>query len=118
MYRPGDKFVIEITDVLDENMYATDVENFFIIKSKLDKMNRLDGDYVNEYFGELQDEAYKKGKEDGRNETLEWCNQDYADGYKEGFDEAIELVDKILYIKEATGKGMDIGKILDELRKE
>jgi len=117
-YKPGDKFVVEITEVIDDVLCATNVENVFFSSAYLDKLDRLDRDYVNEHFGDLQDESYEEGKKAGIEETLKWVDQNKDDRYKEGFNDAIELIDKILYIKETTGKGLDIGTILDEMRKE
>jgi hypothetical protein len=117
-YKVGDKFVIEIEEVVDETLFASTVEGYFLSNRTLDKLDRLDGDYINEHFGELQDEAFEEGKKAGIEQTMNWHKGNEDDSYKEGFNDAIELIDTILYIKNTTGKAIDIGTILDELRKE
>ena len=65
-YSVGDKFVIEIKEI-DEYKCHKDykvLENWYVSTDELDKLERLDSDYVNEHYGELQDEAYDKGLED------------------------------------------------------
>ena len=52
---------------------TTDIEN----------LEELNSDYINEHFGQLQDEAYKRGFEDGK-----WKSEDGCTGCKyEGNDE-------------------------------
>ena len=41
--------------------------------NSLDNLEELNSDYINEHFGELQDEAYKKGYEDGKKSTERGC---------------------------------------------
>ena len=62
-YKVGDKFVIEIKEIdnLKNHMVLEDIA---VGTDMLDKLERLDSDYVNEHYGELQDEAYNKGLED------------------------------------------------------
>ena len=63
-YSVGDKFVLEIKEIdnLDNHMV---LDNTVVGIKVLDKLERLDSDYVNEHFGELQDEAYKAGEKAG-----------------------------------------------------
>lgn len=37
----------------------------------IDELEELNSDYINKYYGSLQDEAYQRGVEDGQNETWE-----------------------------------------------
>ena len=62
-YIVGDKFVIEIKEIDELNNHLI-LENTAVGTDMLDKLERLDSDYVNEHYGELQDEAYNKGLED------------------------------------------------------
>lgn len=63
-YSIGDKFVVEIKGMEDE-LYRVSEDRQDITKEEtLDKFDRLDCEYVNEHFGDLQDFAYEKGKED------------------------------------------------------
>ena len=45
--------------------------------NSLDNLEELNSDYINEHFGELQDEAYQQGLEDGK-----WKAEDGCDGCK------------------------------------
>ena len=58
-YKIGDKLVLEITGD-GERMSVTNL-NICIPNEELDKLDRLDSDYVNEHYGMLQDEAYEQG---------------------------------------------------------
>ena len=40
---------------------------------RLDELEELNSDYINEHYGELQDEAYQKGFEDGKNNVENGC---------------------------------------------
>lgn len=60
-YKIGDKLVLEITGD-GERMSVTNL-NICIPNEELDKLDRLDSDYVNEHYGMLQDEAYEQGLE-------------------------------------------------------
>lgn len=72
-YKIGDKFVIEIEDTIparpDGNeqhvLYRVGgIKPFLLNRDVLDYLEQLDGDYVNENFGELQDESYAAGARD------------------------------------------------------
>lgn len=70
-YKAGDKFVLTVTGLLgteeedsDKGLYKVEGLSGFATESGLDNMERLDSDYVNEYFGDLQDEAYNQGMSD------------------------------------------------------
>ena len=120
MYKAGDKFVIEIDKPTgnDATVFKiTGSYNAFAV-GFLDKLDRLDGDYVNEHFGELQDEAYEEGKKAGIDETIKYYSGVEDQSFTEGFNAAISLIDSLLAIKTTTGKSMDIGLIVEELRKE
>ena len=41
--------------------------------NSLDNLEELNSDYINEHYGELQDEAYQKGFEDGKNSIDKGC---------------------------------------------
>ena len=76
------KYIIEIAEEYEEyfkgvlicgiadGKFAVDV----IAREDLEELN---SDYINEHFGELQDEAYRKGFEDGK-----WKAEDGCDGCK------------------------------------
>lgn len=118
-YKAGDKLVIEIKKVSDEckGMYEA-VNGYTFTESVLDDFDRLDGDYINEYFGDLQDEAFSEGRSRGVEEGIKWCAGNEEDAYKNGFNDAVLILEKLLLVKDTTGKGMDIITIMEELRKE
>lgn len=105
-YLVGDKFVVEIEEICEcteRNVYA---EPHTLYRAKgfntlvfdengLGRLERLDGDYVNENFGELQNEAYEAGKNDGRDEVLNWQKGNEEDAYNKGLEDAWELAKKI-----------------------
>lgn len=73
-YKVGDKFVIEIDKVLEnKELPFGDESPLFKVKgfkslvfdeNGLDMLDKLDSDYINDNFGELQDEAYEAGLRD------------------------------------------------------
>ena len=62
-YKVGDKFVIEIKEIVQSKGQII-LDEMIATKEYVDKLQVLDSDYVNEYFGELQDEAYNAGSND------------------------------------------------------
>lgn len=56
----GDKFVIEIEETGEHNNYRI-LGYIWASTDELDKLERLDSDYINEHYGELQEEAYQEG---------------------------------------------------------
>ena len=47
--------------------------NLFVDTVKLDDLEELNSDYINEHFGQLQDDAYQKGFEDGKWKSEDGC---------------------------------------------
>jgi hypothetical protein len=41
---------------------------------QVDDLEELNSDYINEHYGELQDEAYLKGFKDGKNNVENGCD--------------------------------------------
>ena len=62
-YSVGDKFVLEIKEIDDFENHIV-LEKIAVDIGMLDQLERLDSDYINEHYGELQDESYNKGLED------------------------------------------------------
>ena len=62
-YSVGDKFVLEIKEIDDFKNHIV-LEKIAVDIGMLDQLERLDSDYINEHYGELQDESYNKGLED------------------------------------------------------
>lgn len=100
-YNVGDKFVLEI-DMLDEDdnlptiYQSLNLQGIAFSDTSLDNLERLDSDYINEHYGELQDEAYAAGLKDGQNEVLKWNSQNENYSYKEGFTDALSIMEKLI----------------------
>lgn len=73
------------------------------IGKALDRLDRLDSDYINENFGKLQDEAYESGRNAGLEEAIKWNGQNEADSYDSGLNDAWELAKKIVLIENDGG---------------
>lgn len=64
-YDKGDKFVVEVKLAYSNAIGAAyDMGVVTLNERQLDMLEKLDCDYVNEHFEDLQDFAYEKGKED------------------------------------------------------
>lgn len=67
-YKPGDKLVLEIGNVVNvpgyERVYIGKYSAGSFTESSLHNLDRLDSDYINEHYGELQNEAYQQGMDD------------------------------------------------------
>lgn len=64
-------------------------------ESMLDKLDRLNDDYVNEYFGAFQDEAYEEGRKAGIEEAIKWSKGNEEDAYEAGLNDAWNLAKKL-----------------------
>lgn len=84
--------------------------------TSLDSLERLDSDYINENYGELQDEAYAKGLKDGRDEALKWSRKNENDSYKDGFTDALNVIETLIHAPSKTRE--NLMHILEELGKE
>ena len=108
--------------------------------NSLDTLEELNSDYINEHYGELQDEAYRKGFEDGKKsvsepdrievgDEVEWDGDKYVVTYLNYDIETSEITDYDLlaydgsvvdHVKKCaftkTGKHYDIQSILEAMR--
>ena len=106
------KYIIEIAEEYEEyfkgvlicgiadGKFAVDV----IAREDLEELN---SDYINEHYGELQDEAYQKGINDGSLDV----KQRVEGAYQRGLEDAWETAKKIF------GYEIDGGLDIDELKK-
>ena len=65
------KYVIEIKPEYEDTTKGVMVlgakdSNLFVDTLAVEDLEELNSDYINEHFGELQDEAYQRGFEDGK----------------------------------------------------
>ena len=73
------KYIIELDDriKLVTSVGVTENGVVYATSDYVHNLEELNSDYINEHFGELQDEAYQKGFEDGK-----WKAEDGCDGCK------------------------------------
>ena len=73
------KYIIEIDDDLSfdvQFLQAIGAEPNGVVRIRhieFEKLEELNSDYINEHFGDLQDEAYKRGFEDGKGTIHKGC---------------------------------------------
>ena len=61
------KYIIEIPDDVQYVLFNGKADNkYYTVVHPIAELEELNSDYINEHFGELQDEAYQKGFEDGK----------------------------------------------------
>ena len=65
------KYIIEIKPEYEDKfkgvmILGAENSNLYVDSNTVDELEELTSDYINEHFGELQDEAYQKGLEEGR----------------------------------------------------
>ena len=70
------KYIIDIPDRVEWGVVTCRTENGFYTRD-FDSLEELNSNYINEHFGQLQDEAYQRGLEDGK-----WKSDDGCTGCK------------------------------------
>ena len=109
------KYIIEIKSEYEDTTKGIMVlgardSNLFVDVVKLDDLDELNSDYINEHFGSLQDDAYKRGLEDGKavhdkgcegcklqgtdSNICDQCCNSYANQWKSK-DDKIEVGDEV-----------------------
>ena len=73
------KYIIELDDriKLVTSVGVTENGVVYTTSDYVHNLEELNSDYINEHYGELQDEAYQRGLEDGK-----WKAEDGCDGCK------------------------------------
>lgn len=72
------KYIIEIPDDVQYVLLNGKADNkCYTAVRPIAELEELNSDYINEHYGELQDEAYQRGLEDGK-----WKAEDGCDGCK------------------------------------
>lgn len=98
------KYIIESNDVIGYTpKYAMLFGDGYMIQP-LEDLEELNSDYINEHFGDLQDDAYKRGINDGSLDV----KQRVEGAYQRGLDDAWEAAKKIF------GYEIDGGIPIDE----
>lgn len=59
------KYIIDIPDEIEWGVVTCRTEDGFYTRD-FDSLEELNSDYINEHYGDLQDTAYQRGLEDGR----------------------------------------------------
>lgn len=65
------KYIIEIQPEYEDKfrgvmILGAENSNLYVDSQTVDELEELNSDYINEHFGDLQDTAYQKGLEEGR----------------------------------------------------
>ena len=91
------KYVIELQPNCKVVQQICESDGQLSIHSKwVDFLKKLDSDYINEHFGNLQDTAYQKGLEEGN-------DIGYKDGVNDGRNEAWEAAKKVVLNPDENG---------------
>lgn len=83
------KYVIEIKPEYEDSFKGLMIlgakdSNLFVDTLAVDDLEELNSDYINEHYGELQDEAYKKGINDGSLDVKQRVEGAYQKGFEDG----------------------------------
>ena len=93
-----EKYVIEVPD--DTRRIWIDVfgdGHCYTIAKEADQLEKLNSDYINEHYGELQDEAYQRGYDDGYEAGCATAFKPVSDAeYQRGLEDAWVAVRKIV----------------------
>ena len=134
------KYIIELDDriKLVTSVGVTENGVVYTTSDYVYNLEELNSDYINEHYGELQDEAYQKGFEDGKKSVSEtdrievgdevisdtgakagtkftvtvFANSDTVCGFSERGLWCFNTIDKLT----KTGKHYDIASILEAMR--
>lgn len=86
------KYIIEIPD--DARRIWIDVfgDGYCYAQAKsVDDLEVLNSDYINEHYGQMQDEAYRKGINDGSLDVKQRVEGAYQRGLEDAWDAARKL---------------------------
>ena len=91
------KYVLEIKSEYEDSFKGVMIlgvkdSDLFVDTLAVEDLEELNSDYINEHFGELQDEAYQKGINDGSLDV----KQRVEGAYQKGLDDAWEAARKIV----------------------
>ncbi len=102
-YNVGDKFVLEIGEVLTGDFAENQSMNtLFKIKGGsslvFDKcvLDKLDRYFADEESHQELRASYEEGRKAGREEAIKWSKQNENDSYKEGFNDALSVMEKLI----------------------
>ena len=113
------KYIVEIKPEYEDSFKGLIVlgakdSNLFVDALAVEDIEELNSDYINEHFGDLQDEAYQKGFNDGKEYGLDESDMREAVSYQRGLDDAWEAAKKIaLNPGEGGLRGEELHKMFD-----
>ena len=119
------KYIIDIPNVIEWGVVTCRTEDGFYTRD-FDSLEELNSDYINEHFSDLQDTAYQKGLEDGREQmpcdTCEYrhnnllcadCKWTYGSRYKVDSISVGDVVEAksgtIFVVTKITADGFAVG---------
>ena len=87
------KYIIEVSDDIQRVMAIGVAEDktVFTCEVKVDALEELTADYINEHYGELQDEAYKQGYADA--ERIWRAPSSDNEFYRKGLEDGKKSID-------------------------
>ena len=95
------KYIIELDDriKLVTSVGVTENGVVYTTSDYVHNLEELNSDYINEHYGELQNDAYQRGVEDGAKSVENWNNEEKKlrldEAYQRGLDDAWEAARKI-----------------------
>ena len=97
------KYIIELNEdcKIVQQMCVTEHGNAYTDGCYSCDLEELNSDYINEHYGELQDEAYQRGHDDGYKKCLSENDFDQpcvsCNDYQAGMDKAWQLAEDVIY---------------------
>ena len=102
------KYIIEIPDDVQYVLFNGKADNkYYTAVRPVAELEELNSDYINEHYGQMQDEAYQRGINDGSLDV----KQRVEGAYQRGLEDAWEAAKKIF------GYEIDGALNIDELKK-
>ena len=92
------KYIIELDDRIKLVTSVGVTENGIVYTTSdyVHNLEELNSDYINEHYGELQDEAYQRGHDDGYEAGCATAFKPVSDAeYQRGLDEAVNAFKKL-----------------------
>ena len=104
------KYIIELDDRIKLVTSVGFTENGVVYTTSdyVHNLEELNSDYINEHFGELQDEAYQRGHDDGYEAGCATAFKPVSDAeYQRGLNDAWEAARRIVCKTDVGGMALD-----------
>ena len=90
------KYIIEIPDDVQYVLLNGKADHkYYTAVHPIANLEELNSDYINEHFGDLQDDAYERGHGIGYQKGFEDGKKSYDKAYQHGLDDAWEAAKKM-----------------------